>query len=113
MWLNNQSVDLRCAIHEILQRKEDQLRYVIPQCIVKVLTDAHRELREKHGSSLGEFYHFYSRKRPHGSAFPSIDLEDVGLEDGFGSFEQWKLSAGLDIEYVFIITQDRSREAHN
>ena len=57
-----------------------------------------RDLRNKHESTLGELYHLISRKRAHGSAFPSLDLEDVGLEDEFGSFEEWKSNNGLGIE---------------
>lgn len=74
------------------------------QHILKQYTHVHRELREKHESTLGELYHLYSRKRAHGSAFPSIDLQDVGSDDGFGSFEEWKHNNGLDIEYVITVT---------
>lgn len=49
---------------------------------------------------MSELYGLLSRKRDHGSAFPSIDLEDVEAETSFESLEDWKRSNKLDIKYV-------------
>ena len=77
---------------------------------LRLCTNVLRELREKHESTLGELYRLFSRKRAHGSAFPSIELEDVGVDDGFGSFEEWKHNNGLDIEYVVKSTLGKREE---
>lgn len=77
---------------------------------MRLYTNVRRELRDKYESTLGDLYHLFSRKRAHGSAFPSIELEDVGVDDGFGSFEEWKYNNGLDIKYVVTATLEKREE---
>jgi chromatin modification-related protein VID21 len=67
-------------------------------------------IRAQHESSVSELYRLLSRKRNHGSAFPSIDLEDVGKEDSFEEYQDWKRQLELGVGYVtsLITTRDIS-----
>jgi hypothetical protein len=59
-------------------------------------------IRTQHESTVSELYRLLSRKRNHGSAFPSIDLEDVEREPSFEEFEEWKRQLELGVGYATI-----------
>lgn len=56
-----------------------------------------RQLRREHDKALEELYTLLSRKRPHGTAFPAVDLGDIDRDETFAELAEWKRSNDLDI----------------